>query len=128
MQRACDSCGETYEAQRKASRFCSPRCRQRAQRGQVINLPDPETEPATDGPLRSATLDELSAAGRQGTALGVAALLMATRLDSASDSAAGIAALTKQWQATLNAAMAGATKRADLLDELKGRRDRRRGA
>jgi hypothetical protein len=32
MQRHCDECGEPYEFQRRASRFCSTKCRTRATR------------------------------------------------------------------------------------------------
>lgn len=74
------------------------------------------------GSLRVATLVELTAAGRAGTALGVAAVSLAARIDSGADTGSGIASLAGRWQALMTQALANATVAADPLDEFTQRR------
>jgi hypothetical protein len=77
--------------------------------------------------LLAATLAELDAAERTGTALGQTALLLARRLDAAGrEPGMGMAALARQYEATLAAAVKGAARAVDPVDELRERRDRRR--
>jgi hypothetical protein len=134
MQRPCDVCGETYEAKRPTSKYCSTRCRTRASRGTptehagtvpVTPLPVPEAE---IGPIESATLDELTAVGREGSALGCTALALARKLDAGRETGAAMASLAKQLEATKNSATEGLSAAADPLDELRARRDAKRNA
>lgn len=124
MQRACDSCGEEYEARRPSSRFCSTRCRVRAQRGAVQRPPEPIAEPrqATSG-VTGATWAALEAAGRVDTPLGQAAMVLAARVDAGVDTGSGLASLARELRATLDAATRGAQAAVDPLDELRARRD-----
>lgn len=134
MLRACDVCGEQYEARRSTSRVCSSRCRVRKTRAKAASptvatpaTSAPVDEAAGDGPLLAATLVELDAAGRAASALGQTALLLARRLDAATrEPGMGMAALARQYEATLAAAVKGAARQADPVDELRERRDRRR--
>jgi hypothetical protein len=122
MQRACDSCQVVYEAKRRASRFCSERCRKRAQRGHVVALPATEPErPAESSGLRAAVLGELAAAGREQTALGQAALGLAVRIEQGADTGSAVASLVRELRATLAEALADA-RPVSALDELKARR------
>jgi hypothetical protein len=75
----------------------------------------------------ASTLQELVSAGRESTALGQAALLLAYRIErSQMDTGAGVASLVKQHGATLAEALKGATQAKSGLDELRSRRDAKR--
>lgn len=71
---------------------------------------------------------ELAELDRQDTPLGRTALALAARLDAGQDSGASMAALAKQLRETLSAATDGAKVAADPLDELRRRREAKRGA
>lgn len=124
MQRNCDACGGQYTAKRPNSRFCSEGCRKKAARG----TESPRIEPIVADPAvpttRSRVQAELDAAGRGETYLGAAALALADRIDQ-STAVMGFAALVKELRSTMDAALVGAKKAADPLDELRARRDRK---
>ena len=66
---------------------------------------------------------ELAKAGKQGTVLGQAALVLARRLDLPSlDTGSAIAALVKQLAATLDAALADAEEDVDELEMMRRRK------
>jgi hypothetical protein len=121
MQRCCDSCGEPYEAKRQTSRFCSASCRVAASRGRVIELPSPNAE---SGSLAAAIREELEAVGRADSALGVAALALAARIDAKQDTGAGLASLSRELRATLAEATRGTVRSSvgAMRDELAARR------
>lgn len=127
MDRNCDVCRVPYVAKRPNSRFCSERCRKRAQRGSptvaaVIVAPSPRLF----GSLTSVTTAELERAGRLDTTAGVAALILAARLDAeTTDTGSSVAALVREHRVTLTEALRGAAL-ADPVDELRNRRDARR--
>lgn len=104
MKRSCDACQIPYEARRASSRFCSARCRQRAQRSPVaafMAAPVPG-----DGHLTDTTLAELETADMVISSLGQAALLLARRLGAPSfDTGSSISALVREHRATLTAAV-----------------------
>jgi hypothetical protein len=131
MQRACDACGEQYEAKRAdISKFCTANCRQAYANGRradhVIARPAPK--PVAIPVLEAATRAELVEAGRVDSALGAAVLILAARIDAGNDTGAGLASLTRQWRDTLAAATAHAADVASPLDrmrdELAARRQR----
>lgn len=141
MQRPCDVCGDIYEAKRSSSKFCSSRCRVRASRGAVtesrppvepeISVPEVPTivpDAPGVGPVEAAALEQLTKAERNQTTLGQAALALARRVDIGRDTGAGLAALVKQLEATVNAATADVKSEATPLDrardELAARRAR----
>jgi len=67
---------------------------------------------------------ELEAAGRAETYLGAAAVALAERIDSAT-AVMGFAALVKELRSTMDAALAGVERTADVVDEVKAARDRK---
>lgn len=123
MERACDGCGRPYEAKRKTSRFCSDLCRARNKGASG----EPEA-PSLNGHVAASTRAMLEKAERVETPLGASALLLASRIDSAQDTGSALAALNKEWRATLAQATDGVKMAASPLDELKARREARRGA
>jgi hypothetical protein len=136
VERSCDFCGRSYEAQRSSSRFCCSSCRVRshvgetpasdASGGEVVAMP--AAAPVV-GAVEEATRRELEAAGRAETALGEAALLLARDLDvSRPGATAAKASCVKQLAATLEGALAGAVKTVDPLEELKAARESKRAA
>lgn len=126
--RSCDVCGRTYDAKRPSSRFCGATCRKRHQRSPgVAAVPAPTVLAAAPGGLHAATHAELEAADRLETALGAAALALASRVDSGSaEQGSAFAALVREHRAALAEALRGANPAANPLDELKARRDRKR--
>lgn len=123
MQRACDSCGQRYEAARSTSKFCSPTCRQRSKRsGGVVPLRE------IPAPLSAVavTRQALEQAERLNTPAGVNALLLAAKLDAGGDTGSAMAALSKQHLAALAEATKGVKAVADPIDELRRRRDAKR--
>lgn len=116
-----------------SSKWFSEACRKRfarsggAQVMPFVGQPDvPDADP--DGSCRAATLAELVAAGREGSALGQAALVLARRIDANLDTGSALAGAVKQLEATLVAATKGAQVQRTALDELRSRRDAKRGA
>jgi hypothetical protein len=136
MQRACESCGRSYEAKTKRSRFCQDqRCvrerargRKRVQRhppATVVELRAAKKEPLPSS-VTAATVAELDAAGRVGSALGQAALALARRLDeSSADTGSSVASMVKELRATITEAVRSGQGAADPVDELRERRSKR---
>lgn len=129
----CGSCGRGFEAKRATAKFCSERCKKRAQRqgsrpsrdAKAVPAANEAVAPPREGPLLAAAISELSATGRMRTAGGVAALALANRIDQAGplETGSAYAALVKEFRAALAAAMAGAEQAADPIDELRLRRE-----
>lgn len=131
MLRSCSWCGDEFQARHPRAKFCGDTCRQASHRAgpDGPEAPEPAAGDAPGGFVEVATVAELEAAGREASPLGLAAVVLARRLDNSSnESGAAIAALARQLRDTLGAAMAGAQKAADPLDELRERRDRKRSA
>ena len=131
MQRSCASCGERFTAKNPRAKFCSDRCRKRAQRApagkaaKVAALPAPSQE---ESGLAAVTRRTLDAAGRLDTVLGQQAVALAVRIEQPGESGASVASLSKELRAVMAAAMEGVGAKADPLDELKARRERKRNA
>jgi hypothetical protein len=129
VRRQCGSCGDTFEAKRNTAKFCSDRCRVRASRSPKPPPPAEADEGLAPGEesLGDAVRAELEAAGRLSTASGRAVLALARRIDAGSrESGASLAALVKEFRASLAEAVKGAEKTADPVDELRNRRERKR--
>ena len=99
----------------------------------VVDLPIRATEPLKQAPaaqraLVAATRKALDDAERVDTPLGAIALELAGILAEGGHTASGVAALSKELRGALSAALDGAPQAPDLVDELKARRERRRGA
>ena len=123
MQRACDRCAKPYEAKRSTSRYCSPTCNKLAHKAggvPVRVLPTPVTPTVS---ILDAVLAELTAAGRQDTSAGRAALSLAAKMDeSSADSLSSRAAADRQLSARMVEALKDAPRAADRLDEIAARR------
>jgi hypothetical protein len=79
--------------------------------------------------LVTGLLRELEAAGRVETAEGAHALFLARRLASSTgDTAASVASLSKEYRAARLEALRGVQPARSGLDELRARRDAKRGA
>lgn len=132
MPRACDSCGSLYQPLRKTSRYCSGRCRKRAQRSGVARpaaTAEPRTPRADPGNLHAAVLAELKEAQKDTTALGQACLALASRIDSGgAESGSAIAALTREFRASLDAALKVSAPAEDVFDEIARKRQERLAA
>lgn len=125
MTLTCYACGTSFEATQRTARFCSPRCRKRAQRRPALRTTKPADRPAGSG-IADAALAELTAAGRAGTAAGAVVLVLARRLDdSYAETGSSVSALSRELRAALAAAMSGTAPAADPLDELRKRRQRK---
>jgi hypothetical protein len=125
VRKQCAVCSAEFEAKRKTAKYCSRRCSMRASRqpkaeADAVMPVDPDSE------LWTATLDELTSAGRVASSSGQAALILARRIDSASgETGSGLAALVKQHGASLADALKGARAESNPLDELRARRERK---
>ncbi|GAA3781268.1 hypothetical protein [Micromonospora maritima] len=128
MTTSCEGCGRSFEAKRSSARFCGATCRKRVSR-RPAGLPPAEPVDASSGEsdLVTSVRLELVAARRLDTVLGQQALVLAARLD-VPDTGSAVAALNKELRATMEAALKGAEESGDSVDELKARRERRRGA
>jgi hypothetical protein len=127
VRKQCAACAEGFEAKRATARFCSARCRMRAHRqpGPAAAVTQ-AVHVSPDSGLEAATLAELAAAGRAGSAAGQAVLVLARRIDASDgETGAGLAALVKQHGATLADAVKGRRAVANPLDELRLARERR---
>lgn len=127
MQRACDSCGENYEAKRPASRFCTTNCRVRYANGHQSAAAEPDGQPSMCA-LEESTRAELVAVDRVGSATGQLALVLARRIDSGRDTGAGLASLARQLRDTLAAATVNAVDVVSPLDKLRDELAARRSA
>jgi hypothetical protein len=128
LMRACDVCQAPYEALRRTSKSCSKRCSMRTSRAGVTAGSWVAREPSADGlALVEVARRELEAAGREQTALGQLAVLLAGRLCGPLETGGGVAALSKELREVMAVAVASAVAGADPLDELRRRREAKLG-
>lgn len=139
--RNCDKCGREYTFQRRTSKYCSQTCRnaammQRRRLGASAQPRPPRALQVVDDQahvgattLTEATLVELAAVGREATALGLAALALARRIDHAhGETGSALASMVKAHREALAAATADVAVEVDPLDEMRRRRDAKRAA
>jgi hypothetical protein len=133
MLRKCDACQTEYVAKRRSSKYCSERCKKRAQRGPaiapvvpIVAAPSASAE-VERGPLEAATFAELVAVKQETTSAGVAALSFAKMIDNPGpNSLASVAAISREHSRKLGEAIAAGSAKADPLDELAKQREERR--
>ena len=129
MRKHCTVCGEEFEAKRNTAKYCSRRCSVRASRQPKPGPDQPQMPADPDAELWTATLAELTAAGRVESASGQASLLLARRLDSPlTETGSSVAAMVREHRAALADALRGAVAEANPLDELRARRERKRAS
>ncbi|MCB9408092.1 hypothetical protein [Mycolicibacterium sp.] len=124
----CQRCGaEIPDAQKPSRKWCSDRCRKAASRNGITARPRTAAAPA---PARSGLLEavtaEVAALDRTGTVAGQLALELARRIEAAPPGV-NVAALSKELQSALAAVGRSAPAAPSRLDELRRRRDRKRG-
>lgn len=153
MNIECHSCGDEFVAKRPHAKYCSERCKKRAQRaapkaeqrkaatavvGRLMDDDETPREAPAEGrvivddvPLTvyAVTVDELRKAGKVGTVGGQSALALARRIDNPTlDTGSALAGMVKQLEATMAGVLADKDDDGDELDELRRRREERRRA
>jgi hypothetical protein len=108
MRGQCPLCGREFSG-RSDKIYCGPTCRSRNSLAPRANAsPDPHLPPVEDHPLVVATRAELAAAGREGTALGAAAIALACAMCAPRVGNAALVAASKELSRTMKAALRGA--------------------
>jgi len=90
-----------------------------------VDLSAKAEAPPAAAAVSVAVLAELVAAGRESSSLGVQALALAGRIDAGRDTGAAIASLSRELRATVEAALKGVAAKADGLDDLARRREKK---
>ena len=126
MTRNCEACGSSFDAKRKAARFCSDACRKRVARGQVIAMPAKTNDPA-DCRVHAATLAELVECEQSESMLGQTALALAMRIDVGNETGAATAALARELRTTMEEAKAAGRRPASPVISLRDEALRRAG-
>lgn len=138
MQRACDSCGDPYEAQTKRSRFCSDRCRvaqHYAKKSGKTPAPTATLSTAACPSVAGSADDEKIAPALRGEfeKLGVlgmyearTALGLARQLDSGTIVGAPYTSLSKELDRRVDALRIKAEKPDDPAAAVKGRLQEKR--
>lgn len=133
----CAGCGKTFEAKRSSAKFCGDTCRKRGNRRPKSDEPA-EKKSSKSSPRDEAlsakageqiglglvekTRAELQRGGRLESVTGQHALLLAERMTSPFETGSSIAALSKQFDSVMRAAMDGVSDEVDPLDELEKKR------
>lgn len=125
MERTCEVCGKPFQAQRSTAKSCGSSCRARksVDGGRVRVLPAKAADPVG---LVESVRAELAAAGREGSALGQAALVLAGRIASNTEPGSAVSALNRELRATMAEALRSAPNSVlgAMRDELAERRAR----
>lgn len=131
----CHSCGKPLVSTNPRAKFCpGSACRVRAHTARKQGLPASVSALPVSAPAEAvdschaAVLAELTSAGRESTAMGRACLALAARIDAKADTGSALAGAVKQLEASMESATRGAQTQRTALDELRSRRDAKRGA
>jgi hypothetical protein len=116
---SCAVCSFGFEAKRSDAKYCGERCRKRAQRETRLTKPKRSSRG-----LVEAVRSDLDAHNVLDTPAGEQALAMAERMVSAvKDTGSSFAAISRELSRLRDEALAGASRKADPLDELAKRRE-----
>lgn len=128
MEATCQHCGSTFETRSHRAKWCSERCRKRRERAGGGTFADVVAMPPPKEGVERATTAELERLGVASTPYGAAAIALARRIDRGdyADTGSALAALVKEWRATMAALRDAGSREADVLDELRARRERKR--
>lgn len=118
----CEGCGEPLTGMSPTAKYHDAACKKRVQRGTAVVVPF--ERPAEEGPLTKALRAELEDVDRADSALGVAALVLAARIDSGKEPGAAVSGLNRELRATRAEALRGTVRSAvaSMRDELAARR------
>ena len=126
MTRTCAACGKPLTTTNARAKNCSDTCRARVSKGNVVPIPQRKAPDPTAVLLVDATRDMLAEYGRESHPLGLAALEVARSLADVNTPASAKAALAKQLEASIAAAIKGATAAENPVDAIRARRDAKR--
>jgi hypothetical protein len=116
---SCAVCSSGFEAKRSDAKYCGERCRKRAQRGTRLAKPKRSSRG-----LVEAVRSDLDAHNVLDTPAGEQAIAVAARMTGATaDTGSSFAALSRELSRLRDEALAGASRKADPLDELAKRRE-----
>ena len=124
MRKACEQCGEPFDAKRSTAKYCGPRCRQQARRRS-----SPAEAEAVDPRLPrivELTTKELTRLEKLDTVTGQQALALAHRMCSTKDTASSIAAASRELDRLMLRLSSGAASQEDQLASARRRRDEKR--
>src|SRR5262245_20090349 len=128
MKVSCVVDGVQFEAKRASAKYCSPKCKKRAYRGTKIRPLEPVPD-ASESELVASVRSELKDLGVATSSAGRQAIAMAERMSMAvKDTGSSYAAISRELSRLLDEAKAGAIRKADPLDELRDRRERKRAS
>jgi hypothetical protein len=122
MTKICSGCGNSFETNRSDKRYCSDVCRQRGKRRGPAGVG--AREPSR---LLEVVERDLESAGVLETVLGQIAVELARTMTSPYTTPSALAGVSKEFTAVMDKALGKSTTKTDFLDELKLRRDRKRG-
>lgn len=120
MERACDLCGELYEAQRSTSRFHAPKCRVAWAKGArpAAELPPPPPPSTKVGDALAVELQQLGVAESYE---GVVALGLARQLDNGTITGTAYVSLSKELDRRVESLRLKAERPDDPAKAIKDR-------
>ena len=138
IPKECVVCHGRFAAKRHTAKYCSERCRKRAQRQLENPLPPAAVTsmgvvklaaPPTEGRgIYSITKNVLEQAERLYTPMGQAAMLIAEILSSGvQDTGSSIAALIRQYDVSLTKALDGTQQELTPLEKIRREREMKTG-
>jgi len=102
MQRTCQQCDKTFEAQRSTAKFCGSTCRANKHQGKSpASAAHPPTAPGTD--VVDALHAELQKLGLASSYEAVVALKIARQLDNGTVTGAAVTSLSKELDRRVDA-------------------------
>jgi hypothetical protein len=124
VSRFCETCRTRFEAKSTRARFCTDRCRKRAQRGGAAPAKKaaPRKSRAMSG-FEKATLAELRKLGAVDTMLGQQALTIAKRMAGETETGSAVATLSREHSRLMAELAARKVAAADPVNEVQRRRD-----
>lgn len=125
----CIECSETFTAYRSDVKFCSSRCQKAASRRRAEARPPDPPPSGVEGAVYTATLKQLSDAGRHLGAHAASALALASLIDAGAVGTAA-AALARAHRDAVQAALEGYVEPTgpNILDDLREQHQQRRAA
>jgi hypothetical protein len=120
----CFTCGTPFDFRMPHAKYCSVVCKRRGQRRQGLQGATAAPEPVSQ--LVEVVIRDLTRANVLDTFLGQLAVELAAAMSSPMSSPSATASLSREFTRVVGAALASTTK-PDLIDELKARRDAKRG-
>lgn len=127
MQRACDQCGEPYEAKRSTSKYHSAACRVAANRGTPpAELANPKGQTPASTDVADALLKELTLLGLADSYEAAIAIKTARQLDNGTIVGTAFTSLSKELDRRVDALRLKAERPDDPAREIRERFEEKR--